>query len=157
MVNKDDLIKEAEYYINNDVTVEQASKYLGISKKTLQLHMKKLEEIAPETYELYNTTKAIRIKSGNVKGGSNGKRTTVMTNEEIKNMANTMINQGLTYRQAEELFSTGKSTIHEMFNKDGVLDEETKRQLQLLSEANRHFLTVEEFASINGSDIKNRK
>ena len=43
MTNNEDIKKEADYYLENDVNITQASKKFGISKRTFQLHMKKLE------------------------------------------------------------------------------------------------------------------
>ena len=44
MTNNEDIKKEADYYLENDVNITQASKKFGISKRTFQLHMKKLKE-----------------------------------------------------------------------------------------------------------------
>ena len=45
MASNEQILNEANYYLGNNVNVDQASQALGISRRTFQLHMKKLEEI----------------------------------------------------------------------------------------------------------------
>ena len=41
MASIEQIINEADYYLNNNVNIDQASEALGISRRTFQLHMKK--------------------------------------------------------------------------------------------------------------------
>ncbi len=49
-VNNEQIIREFDYYLENDVNINEASQELGVSRRTFQLHMKKLLEICPEKY-----------------------------------------------------------------------------------------------------------
>ena len=51
-MNEKQIIEEAKLYISNDKTISDTACDLGISKRTLQLHIKKLEAINPELYKL---------------------------------------------------------------------------------------------------------
>ena len=62
MASNEDIIKEAEYYLSHDVTNDEASKALGISKRSFQLHMKKLAEIAPDKYKLVQDKISMQVK-----------------------------------------------------------------------------------------------
>ena len=44
--------EEAQEYINNDLTEKQTAEKLGINRRTLQLHLKKLAIINQELYNL---------------------------------------------------------------------------------------------------------
>ncbi len=147
MASDEQILREADYYLNNDVTVEQASKHLKISKKTLQLHMKKLESIAPDKFKLVEDKKANNQRQGVVKGGINGKRSASWTKEDAQTIAQQMISKGMTYEETERQFGIPKSTIHEMMKK-GITDEMTSSLLHGLAEANRKGLNVQEFLNV---------
>lgn len=144
MATDEQLIKEAEYYLNNNVTIEQASIDLNISKRTLQLHLKKLEDIAPATFALVKAKKDANIHKGKIKGGLTGKRGATWTEEDAKRVATLILSQEMTYREAEEKTGIPSSTIHDMVHK-GVNPDEGGSLLYALAEANRRGLTLDEF------------
>lgn len=144
MANNEDIIKEAEYYLQNDVNIDEASKALGISRRTLQLHWKKLESIAPEMFKLVTDKKENNIRQGNIKGGSLGKRGPKWTREEAMEAAKEMLSKEMTYRAAEQVLEIPKSTLHEMLH-DGIDDEEILSLLYTLAEANKHGMSFQEF------------
>lgn len=151
MASNEDILKEADYYLENDVTIEKASSDLGISKRTLQLHLKKLESIAPEKAKLVADKKLNNEKQGRILGGTLGKRMPSWTHEEAKKVANQMLNQEMTYREAEDTLGIPKSTLHEMVH-NGNIDDETTSLLYALSEANKKGLSVSEFIKENNSE-----
>jgi len=144
MATEEQIIKEAEYYLNNNVTIQQASHDLNISKRTLQLHIKKLEEISPLTFKLVQEKIKLNIKEGNVKGGSTGKRGPSWTKEQATEIATKIIENEMTYQEAEDFFGIPSSTIHDMVKK-GVFDQEKISLLYALSEANRRGVSISEF------------
>jgi len=144
MATKEQIIQEAEYYLNNDVTIEQASINLKISKRTLQLHLKKLEEISPETFKLVQEKKSGNIKIGTIKGGQTGKRGPTWTEEQALEIAMKIINEGLTYREAEERFNIPSSTIHDMVTNGGK-NFENGTILSAVAEVNRRGISAEQF------------
>lgn len=146
VANNEQILKEAEYYLNNDVTIAQASLDLNISKKTLQLHMKKLESIAPDQFKLVSDKKLANERMGKIKGGTLGKREPKWTKEQAREIANTMIDKQMTNREASEEFSIPKSTIYEMTHK-GIDDETTESLLYALAEANRKGISLNDVLS----------
>lgn len=146
MATIEQIIKEAEYYLNNDVTIEQASSNLNISKRTLQLHLKKLEEISPATFRLVQEKKSGNIKEGNIKGGQTGKRKPTWTEEQALQVAMKIINEGMTYKEAEEHFHIPSSTLHDMVTK-GVKDFGAATMVYAVAEANRRGMSAEQFVA----------
>lgn len=146
MTNDERILEEADYYLNNDVTIKQASSDLGISRKTFQLHLKKLESIDLEKANLVKEKKLASEKQGKIKGGSLGKRGPNWTKEQAMEIAEAMINQQMTNREAEAAFGIPKSTIYEMTHK-GIDDEVTESLLYGLAEANRKGIPLEDVLS----------
>ena len=154
MASNEDILREAEYYLNNDVTIEQASSDLGISKRTLQLHMKKLASIAPEKYKLVTDKKNNNIQNGRIVGGNIGKRSTTWTSEDAMKIASKMLDNGLTYEQAETELGIPHSTLHDMMHK-GVKDENVSSLLYALAIAHKKGMSLEEFKEDYYSKINN--
>lgn len=143
MASNEDILKEAEYYLNNDVTNEEASKALGISKRSFQLHMKKLKEIAPDKYKLVEDKKTSISRQGHVKGGSLGKRSTSFNELEIDEIVSYLIDNDLTFQKASDDLGIAKSTLHELSKK--VKDPSKASLLYAIAEAHRKNLTVDEY------------
>ena len=59
MASEEQIKEEARIFINNDLTVEETSTQLGISKRTFQLHMSALKVVDNGLYKL---VKEIAIK-----------------------------------------------------------------------------------------------
>jgi len=151
MASNEDIIREANYFLDNDVTVEQASRDLGVSKRTLQLHLKKLESIAPDTFRLVEDKKKANEKRGRVVGGTLGKRKPMWSEEDAKDAVQSMLDGQMTYRKAEEELGIPRSTLYEMTHSDEI-DSETSSLLYTLSQANKRGLSVEEYSK-RSSDI----
>ncbi len=114
------LLEEANYYLGNDVTMAESACHFNISKKSFQLHMKKLEEIYPEKFKLVQLKKGRNLALGMVKGGKNGKPTNhkklggkpfTLTKGEAISLAKSIITGDLSFREAEMLTGIPKSTI----------------------------------------------
>lgn len=128
MASNEQIIKEADYYLNNNVNIDQASEALGISRRTFQLHMKKLEEIHPAKAALVRTKKTGNIKKGNILGGQTGKRSVSYTSTDASNMAFEMLEHEQSYREASASSGIPKSTLYAMINSKGL----TKDKIELL-------------------------
>ena len=135
MATNDQIINEANEYINNDLTIEETSKKLGISKRTLPLHFKSLELIDSGLFKLVTDKKELQQVRGRVKGGQNGKRNVTWTVEQARFIADEFVKQGLTYEEAEKVFDIPKSTIFEMLNSDAI-DEDRRKKLVIAIEEN---------------------
>lgn len=148
MASNEDIIREADYYLNNDVNIDQASSDLGISRRSFQLHMKKLASIAPDRFKLVTDKKENNIRQGNIKGGSLGKRTPKWTSEEAMSIASEMLDKSMTYEDGAKEFDIPKSTLHEMMH-NGIKDEKTISLLYALAEANRRGLNLQEYMKLH--------
>lgn len=120
------LLEEANYYLDNDVTMAESACYFNISKKSFQLHMKKLEQISPEKFKLVQLKKEENLALGMVKGEKNGKPTKVegkpftLTEEEAISLAKSIIMGDLSFRDAEMLTGIPKSTIAGNLTKERI-------------------------------------
>ena len=135
-MNREQIIIEAKEYIDNDLTERETAEKLGISRRTLQLHLSKLGEIDPELHKLVLNKKESNLKAGRVKGGQIGKITSpTYTKEEANIVANGIIRESYTYEEAAMVYGVPKSTIYEMVHSDFV-PEETKMQLDIVAARN---------------------
>ncbi|GEM_PF-4698445 len=147
MTNNEDIKKEADYYLENDVNITQASKKFGISKRTFQLHMKKLEEIDPLKFILVKEKKQGNIKLGTKKGGTIGHKSLSWSELDISEITSYLIENELTYRQAAEELGIPKSTLYELIKTNK--DEKITSLLFALSQANKRNIPVSEVLNEN--------
>lgn len=137
-MTKEELIKEqANYYLDNDVTMQQVANHFGFkSKKTIQINMKKLESVDPELFKLVEEKKQGNLVTGMVKGGQNGKPTMIneegnaiirkpksITDQEIKDIAELIIFYKWTLREAEENLGISKSTLYDNLTRERLGDD----------------------------------
>ena len=128
--------EEAQEYINNDLTEKQTAEKLGINRRTLQLHLKKLTIINQELYNLVLKKKESNIKTGRIKGGQIGKITGPnYTREDALEKAQGIIDNLYTYEEAAAIYGIPRSTIYEMVHSDFV-PENIKMQLDLVAARN---------------------
>ena len=135
-MDKDRLIEEAKIYVENDKTIEETAKDLGISKRTLQLHLKKIKEFDKELDKLVISKKKKNIIMGNIKGGKIGKATPSYTKEEVNSIAREIISKHFTYEEASIHFGIPKSTIFEMMHSK-YMDPSLSIKLEMVSLSNR--------------------
>ncbi|MBQ2640078.1 MAG: sporulation transcriptional regulator SpoIIID [Bacilli bacterium] len=148
-----EILKCARDYINSSDTVEQIADKYGVSKKTLQNNFKKLKDIDEEIYNSVEEKKQVNQVVGRKKGGSISGRFVSYTEEEANMIADAIINQQLTYKEAEEKFGKAHSTIYDMVHSDFISDEK-KSKLDLIAIANNKGQTIideEEIIKSNGS------
>ena len=127
--------EEALTYISNNKTVNETAEELGVSRRTLQIHLKQVGVVDPLLYSLVLKKKESNMKTGRIIGGMTGKVTPSYTKEEANEIANEIIENHYTYEEAASVYGIPKSTIYEMVHSDYV-DENTKMQLDLVAEHN---------------------
>ncbi|MDD6879330.1 MAG: sporulation transcriptional regulator SpoIIID [bacterium] len=154
MIDKDTLIREANYYLENDVTLQQMSVDLGVSKKTLQNHFKALQNINPNLFEKIQKKKEENINKGRSEGGKNISRVSKYTEHDALKIAKIMVEKEMTYRQAEEYFGIPKSTIFEILTSK-LNSQEYGSLLSALSSANKEGLSIQEFISKHSTEHVN--
>ena len=145
MIDKNIIIHEAEEYVYSDMTISETAASLGISKKTLQIHIKRLKKIDENLYKKVEAKKIISQQKGRIKGGQLGKTHSNYTKDEAEKIAKTIISKALSYKDAEQEFGIPKSTIYEIVHSD-LVSKETRDKLDILAEANIHDITIEELA-----------
>lgn len=144
MANDEQILKEADYYLNNNVTIAQASVDLGVSKRTLQLHLQKLESIDQDKFKLVTDKKKSNERQGKIKGGTIGKRGSTWTDEKAKDAATYLITNDATIIEGAKAFGVPPSTFYEMIN-NADLDNETASLLYRLSEAHKRGMSIDQY------------
>ena len=145
MVSDEVIIYEANEYLKSKKTIEETASDLGITKRTLQLHFKKLKNINEKLYKLVQEKKDANQREGRVKGGQIGKAHSNYTQERVEEIAMAIINQSLSYKEAEDILGIPKSTIYELVH-GPLISKEIKDKLDILAEANIHDTTIEELS-----------
>lgn len=122
-MNVERIIRLADYYLENDITMKEVGEAFGISKKTVQNDLKLLAEVDPKKYALVEEKKATNLKNGAVKGGRNGspsalnfgehRRPYTINDADLEKIADAIIEGDLTLREVEQRYKIPKSTIHD--------------------------------------------
>lgn len=139
---EEQIIAEAKEYLNGGKTIADTAKSLGITKRTLQLHLGKLESIDPQLHALVLERKTSNQNAGRRFGGMHGKREETYTEEQAQEMAANIVSQHLTYREAEELYNIPSSTIYEIVHRNHV-SQDTRDQLELIALENQRNSSIE--------------
>lgn len=135
-MNKEQIVLEAKEYINNNLTERETAEKLGVSRRTLQLHLKQLYLIDPMLHSLVVKKKESNLKAGRIKGGQIGKITSpTYTRIDALRIARGIINNSYTYEEAADVYGVPKSTIYEMVHSDYV-PEYMQMQLDLVAARN---------------------
>lgn len=129
------IIREAVEYINNDLTQKETAAKLGISRRTLQIHLKKLGGIDSLLYNLVLVKEKNNVKKGRIKGGKIGKAKPRYTIDEANMIAKGMLEGSLTYEEASKKYGIPKSTIYDMVHSDYVSNDD-KFMLDVLGISN---------------------
>ena len=135
-MNNEQLLEEANYYLDNEVTMADAATHFKICEKSFQLHMKKLEQIYPDTFKLVEMKKQNNLILGAIKGGKNGvptrrensSRKHSITKEEAIILAEKIINFNWSLRETERFMNIPKSTISDNLSEE-ILGEELYSEL----------------------------
>lgn len=136
MTKDKQIIEEAKYYIKNDVTTEEVAMHFGISKRTFQLHMQKLLDIAPEIAKLQQekSRQMQMLRRGKYERTAQNTRSASWTKEEAIRIATYMLETNATIRMASEYFQKPKSTVHEIITKGIPKDSPLQKELKELIE-----------------------
>lgn len=145
-MREDVIRKEAEVYLESS-TLKEAAFKCGISVRSLQLHLKKLEEIDLEMHRLVISKSKSNVIEGRIKGGSLGKRSVTYTKDQAIMIAEYMIKNQSTYQEIEDKFGIPSSTVYEMVHSP-FISEGLKMQLDLVASMNRHFKVVEDYKKL---------
>lgn len=139
---EDRIIAEAREYINGGKTIAETAKSLGLSKRTFQLHLGKLESIDPELHAVVLDKKTSNQNAGRRLGGMLGKRSANYTLEEAQDMANRIVTQHLTYQEAEELYNIPSSSIYDMVH-SSFISSDIKEELEMVAVENQRNASID--------------
>ena len=145
---KQKIIDEANYYLENNFTIEQAANNLGIPKSTLQKHIKKLEDINIELYIKVRNKQEENQQLGRVKGGTIGKRTSKWSEEDINRFVDLIISNDYTLEELSNYIGIPKSTLYELVT-SSIVPIEKKTLIEALFVAHKKGMTLEEVSNLN--------
>ncbi len=128
------VIAEAQTYVSTDMTINELAKHFKVSKRTIQLHLGRVDILGEELHKLVIVKKSANEIAGRKKG-KKGNNYSKHTPEEVMKIAQVIIHDQLTYKEAEELFDIPSSTIHDLVHRS-CIDDETKARLDLVAYAN---------------------
>lgn len=130
------IIKEVKFYLENPYSVKEAAEKMGISRRSFQIHIQKLETIDPFLYQMVLDKQKSNMMAGRRMGGLKSKRGVSYTKEEAIFIANYMIDNHMTYRECEDYFQIPSSTLHDMLH-SSYIPNEMKTQLDSLAFENK--------------------
>ena len=134
-----DFKKIIEDIISNNLTVLEASQKYNCSESSIRKYIRKLKESNElsdiNLYNRYLDVARNSQKNGRKKGGTNSKRTTTLSKEEINNLYELIVNEDRTLREVEEKTRIPSSTIYD--NLMANLSENQKKQIQEVFDKHR--------------------
>lgn len=127
------ILEVAKYIIENNATIEMASNHFEISISSIKKYINDKGNLQSIDIEIYNEVKKVQqylIGVGQRIGGKNGVGVarSKHTEYEAMEIAETMIEENLTVKQASDMFAIPTSTLYEMITSinDAVIREELK-------------------------------
>lgn len=130
------IVNEVKFYLENPYSLKEAALKMGISRRSFQIHIKKLETIDPFLYQMVLEKQKSNMMAGRRMGGLKSKRGASYTKEEAITIAKYMIENHMTYRECEDYFQIPSSTLYDMMHSSYIPDE-VKEQLDLLAFENK--------------------
>lgn len=129
-----DMVLVIEDMTKNKLTKEFAANKYGISVSSISKYLQSLEENNPLLIAYKESRKAV-INYSNKVGGLNSKRDASINEFEAREIAETMVEEGLTVKKASDKFERPKSTIYEAIRR--IDDDEVQQDLDNLFEQTR--------------------
>lgn len=120
--------------ISNYLTKEMAAKKHNISESSISKYLQSLDE-NDELKVAYKQSRERIRKIGNIVGGLNGQRQATNTDFEAREVAQTMVEQGLTLDEASAKFDRPRSTIYDIVRR--IDDQDVQDELDVLFDSAR--------------------
>ncbi len=131
------ILNVAKFIIENKATIETTANHFNLSASCIKKYINDKENLQSLDMETYNDVKKVQqylIEVGHHVGGKNGIREPKYSDFEAMEIAETMIEEGLSLKQASTRFSIPTSTIYERIT--NIKDDVIKNELEELFEAN---------------------
>ncbi len=133
------ILEISKYIIENKATIEVTANHFGISISSIKKYINDKNNLPSINNDLYIAVKEVQkglIKIGNQVGGKNGVATPSISDFEITEILEQMLNNNLTLSEASLKYDRPVSTIYDRLMK--IDDPKTKEALQELFYVNKH-------------------
>ena len=101
---EEQITREAIYYLVHNKSLEETAKDLEVSKRTLQLHLKKLEVFNENLHRIVEEKKKENQKIGRINHTHKGGRASMYDQDMINHLCDCILQNSYTYQEAEEMF-----------------------------------------------------
>ena len=102
-------------------TTQEAAEFFGRNEKTVRVHMKNIGKIlGPRYEERVKLVKQRNYARGNSGDKPRGKKPKSISDTDINLIADAIVYDGLTLREAENIFGYAKSTIHNNLTEERI-------------------------------------
>lgn len=131
------ILEVAKYIIENKATIEMTANHFNMSISSIKKYINNDDNLKSIDIEIYNEVKKVQqylIEIGNHTGGKNSIAQSKHTEFEAIEIAQTMLEEGLTVNQAAVKFNVPKSTLYEMIT--SINDPFIREELKALFESN---------------------
>lgn len=139
---EEQLTREAIYYLVHNKSIEKTAEELNISRRTLQLHLKKLVVYNENLYRLVKEKKQENQAIGRLNHAHKGGKASMYSQTLIDYICDDMLKNELTYKQASEKFDIPTSTLFELMKR---VNEQRRCQLDILAAANHRKMSKNEY------------
>ena len=125
------ILNVAKFIIENKATIETTANHFNLSASCIKKYINDKENLQSLDMETYNDVKKVQqylIEVGHHVGGKNGIREPKYSDFEAMEIAETMIEDGLSLKEASKLFGIPTSTIYERITSinDEIIQEKLK-------------------------------
>lgn len=134
MDNSSKIIEEANFYLASDFDMGTAAKKMGISRRTLQLHFKKLKNIDQNLYDL--------VCKRNIQNIAKQEHPTIITEEQLKKEAEEFLTSDLTIKEMAKKLGISENTLILHFEK--IKDLFPKLYEEIKKKAKQNIINQEE-------------
>jgi|GEM_PF-1677526 len=131
------ILEVAKFIIENKATIDVTANNFNLSSSSIKKYINDDNKLKKIDIDIYNSVKKVQeelIEIGRSVGGKNGIREKKYSDFEAMEIAETMIEESLTIKEASILFSIPSSTLYEMVT--SIEDSVIKEELKILFEAN---------------------
>lgn len=135
------ILEVAKYIIVHKSTIEETANHFEMSTSSIKKYINNKENLQAIDIELYEAVKKTQeevSKLKNALGGKNGIRQPSHSDFEALEIAETMISNSMSLKEASKYFNVPTSTLYEMIKR--IDNEEIQEELEnLFAENNERF------------------
>ena len=132
------ILEIAKYMLENKATISMTAEHFHLSVSSIKKYINDPDKLPAIDIDLYKQIKLMQEELqqiGHIVGGKNGVREPTYTEFEALEIAETMLSESLTLKEAEERFNIPDSTIYERLR--AINDDNLQRELDLLFKSHK--------------------